>query len=67
MHEKELWILTNKRGNNLKHENEAEEADIHIPGNNLHHTLQLFYTFWLVNCIKTNATITQSAHNSVFV
>ena len=25
MHEKEFWILTNKCGNNLKHENEAEE------------------------------------------
>ena len=24
MHKKEFWILTNKRGNNLKHENEAE-------------------------------------------
>ena len=25
MHKKEFWILTNKCGNNLKHENEAEE------------------------------------------
>ena len=25
MHKKEFWILTNKYGNNLKHENEAEE------------------------------------------
>ena len=25
MHEKEFWILTNKCGNNLKHENAAEE------------------------------------------
>ena len=25
MHRKEFWILTNKCGNNLKHENEAEE------------------------------------------
>ena len=25
MHKKELWILTHKCGNNLKHENEAEE------------------------------------------
>ena len=25
MHKKEFWILTNKCGNNLKYENEAEE------------------------------------------
>ena len=25
MHKKEFWILTNKCGNNLKHENEAEK------------------------------------------
>ena len=25
MHKKEFWILTEKYGNNLKHENEAEE------------------------------------------
>ena len=25
MHKKEFWILTNKCGNNLKHENETEE------------------------------------------
>ena len=31
MHKKEFWILTNKCGNNLEHENEAEEPfSLHI-------------------------------------
>jgi hypothetical protein len=31
MHKKEFWILTNKCGNNLKHENEVEPRGAMAP------------------------------------
>ena len=31
----------------------------------IYYTLLLFYALWLVNCMQINATITQSADNSV--
>ena len=36
MHKKEFWILTNKCGNNLKHENEAEG-----PYHDLHRNIKI--------------------------